>query len=193
MSTTHFAFEGQRRAANEIGMAILLASWGMVFVTLLFAYAIVRTRSAVWPPLTAVAPPMDLAWFNTGVLVASSVAFHLGYRPLTRGDHESFPRWLGITLAPGVLFMILQWRLWTQMRADGLWLDTGPYGSFVAFFTIFHAAHIICALALLLALVPKALDGRFDGGNHAQVRYTGMFWHFLDIAWIAIFLAVFVL
>ena len=36
-----------RRVNANIGMLLFLASWGMMFVTLLFAYGVIRTKAAV--------------------------------------------------------------------------------------------------------------------------------------------------
>ena len=115
MATTVLPLQ-TRRAQATIGMAVLLASWAMVFVTLIFAYAVLRSRELVWPPLGAVPLPQGLAWANTAVLVASSVAFHVGWRHLRAGNPGGFARLLGLTLVLGVLFLGLQAFLWFRVQ-----------------------------------------------------------------------------
>lgn len=182
-----------RRVSANIGMAVSLASLAMVFATFLFAYGIVRSKAAVWPPLDAAPLPLGLAWLNTLVLVASSVTWRRGQRELERGEAGAFNHWLAFTLGLGVLFLGLQATLWGRMHADGLSLGGTQYEAFLFFLTIFHAVHIVAGLGVLLALVPGALGHRLHPHGLTRVRLSGMFWHFLDVAWLAIFLTVFLI
>lgn len=182
-----------RHAAANIGMAIFIASWGMVFVTFIFAYAVMRTHNPVWPPLDTAPLPVGLAWLNTGVLLASSVTYQRGQRALEHGDHGEFNRLLAFTLGLGLLFLGLQATLWSRVHADGLTISGPVFGSWLYFLTVFHAVHIVVGLGLLGALVPRALGHRLYPHDLLRAKLSGMFWHFLDVAWIGIFLTVFIL
>ncbi len=182
-----------RRVTANIGMVLFLASWAMLFVTLIFSYAVIRSRAAVWPPLGAAPLPLGLAWLNTAVLVLSSVTYAFGTRALERGDHTGFNHQLAFTLGLGLLFLGLQANLWSRVHADGLTLSGTLYGSWIYFLTVFHALHILAGLGVLVALIPNAVGHRLYPHNLTRAHLSGMFWHFLDVAWIAIFLAMFVI
>ena len=182
-----------RRIAANIGMLVCLASLAMVFVTLLFSYGVIRTKSAVWPPLDAPALPVGLAWLNTAVLLLSSAVFHRGQQRVQQGDQPAFTRFLLGTFALGLVFLGLQTLLWTRIHADGLRLSGSLYGAWLYFLTVFHAAHILAGLAVVGALLPAALRQRLYPDALTRVHLSGMFWHFLGVAWLAIFVVLFLL
>lgn len=182
--------QGRRVTAN-IGMVLFLASWAMMFITLFFSYGVIRTKAAVWPPLDAAPLPVGLAWVNSGVLLASSVVFGVGERRLREGAHHAFARSLACTIGLGLLFLGLQVVLWQRVHADGLSLSGSLYGSWVYLMTVFHAAHIVVGLGLLFALVPAAVGGRLHPDRQIRVHLSGMFWHFLGVAWLGIFVSLF--
>src|SRR5205814_4863026 len=65
-----------RRSEDEvtsyIGMVIFLASWAMMFAALFFAYALVRFRAPIWPPVDQPRLPILLPALNTVIIAASS-------------------------------------------------------------------------------------------------------------------------
>src|SRR5438128_10237529 len=61
-----------------LGMTLFLASWGILFAALFFAYGMVRLRAPLWPPPLTPELPVALPALNTAVLALSSAALQLG-------------------------------------------------------------------------------------------------------------------
>ena len=111
---------------------------------------------------------------------------------IKRSDTRRFAWWLGLTLVLGVTFLGLQALLWKSAWGSGLQLGSGVLGSVFYGLTLFHAAHIVGGLLALVYLLVRARGGVYDGRRSVPVQLVGMFWHFVDVVWISMFLAIFV-
>src|SRR4051812_24131317 len=114
---------------SSLGMLIFLASWGMMFAGLFFAYGFARSKAIVWPPVGAPALPLALPALNTAVLLASSFVFARGIAALRRGKRDRFRAAVGLTLGLGALLLALQLSLWKSVAAAGLGVADGSYGA----------------------------------------------------------------
>ena len=56
-----------------------------------------------------------------------------------------------------------------------------------------HAAHMIIGLGLLTVLVLQARKGRYGPEYYTPVEISGLYWHFVDIVWIAIFTIIYLI
>ncbi len=50
-----------------------------------------------------------------------------------------------------------------------------------------HALHMVIGIGALIFLVVAAYRGAYDKHWHSHIELTGLYWHFVDIAWIFIF------
>ena len=186
----------RREVDAQIGMIIFLASWGMVFLTLFFALAVLRLQSDTWPPLGSRPLPQTIAAVNTGILLVSSLLLHRGVRAVAEGRPQALRVPLGATMLLGAAFLALQIETWLDLWSSGMRMQQGTYESLFYALTAFHGLHVVAGLGVLLWIVPVA--GRSATGPTAmrdriRVRSSAMFWHFVDLAWIATFLAVYVI
>jgi cytochrome c oxidase subunit 3 len=178
---------------SSLGMLIFLASWGMMFAGLFFAYGFARSKAVVWPPAGAPQLPIGLPAINTAVLVASSAAFVQGISALRRGRRGAFRVAVGVTLVLGVLFLALQLLLWRRVAASGLGVADGSYGAVFYVFTAFHALHVLVGVGILLWVFLRSLGGAYTEHNTINVRMCAMFWHFVDVVWLLMFLTIYVI
>jgi cytochrome c oxidase subunit 3 len=177
---------------SSLGMLVFLASWGMMFAGLFFAYGFARSKAVVWPPAGAPVLPLGLPALNTVVIVTSSVAFAQGLKSLRRGQRGRFQVLAGITAALGALFLALQLTLWQRVVAAGLPV-AGTYGAVFYSFTALHALHVLVGLGLVLWVFARSLFGAYTEHNTINVRMCAMFWHFVDVVWVLMFLTIYVL
>jgi cytochrome c oxidase subunit III len=188
---TRLPLPEESRRTSFVGMVMALASWTMLFVALFFAYAVLRLRAPAWPP-DGVAPlPRLLPFVNTLVLLASSVVLHFGVRPEAEETPGALRRALLFTLGLGSLFLALQLAVWVPLWRSGFRIDTDTYGSIFYGLTVFHALHVLAGLVALAVLLPGALSGRLVSGRSNSVRLSAMFWHFVDVVWVVMFVAVY--
>lgn len=174
-------------------MIIALGSWAMMFGALFFVYAGVRAGTRIWPPPNLPPLPVGLPLLNTLVLGASSAALVLGTRALTRGNRRALPWYVLGAFVLGALFLGLQFVVWQGLWMKGLVPQTGAFASVFYGLTILHALHVLAGLVVLGVIFVRALRGEYTEHNVVRVRVAGMFWHFVDVVWVLMFLALYVL
>jgi cytochrome c oxidase subunit 3 len=173
-------------------MVVFLGSWAMMFAAIFFAYAALRLRSPSWPPFGAIPLPLAIPTLNTLVLLASSGTLHLALRALRRHDIDLFRWWSLATLTLGTAFLALQLLVWLDLWESGLQLRSGVYGSIFYVMTAFHALHVVVGLGFLIWLTAPALRRNARPFGTVPVKLASMFWHFVDVVWVLMFLAVYV-
>ena len=187
----------------RIGIAAGIVSVGTLFVALTTVYIWrqntyrweVHVPSDNWHPLTL---PYRLLFFNTSLLVLSSITLELARRGLLRRAEFATlgirpPRlqtdlpWLGLTVLLGFGFLAGQLMVWNLFRHQGIYLASYPSGSFFYLLTGLHALHLLGGLlALVYILAGNWFRMKLDSQRIA-VDVTGWYWHFMGVLWIYIF------
>lgn len=179
------------RVNATLGMVFFIGSWSMAFGALFLAFLILREKAGVWPPVGTQLPSFDVAALATGVLLASSAAVHLAVSRLKSGRTGAAGLWaLGLGL--GLVFAALQTWLWSDLLGRGVLPDDDQYTSLFFGLTWVHAAHVSLALLALLWMQVGLGLGRYGTHRRAAVQNAALFWHFMDIVWVLMFLAIFV-
>jgi cytochrome c oxidase subunit 3 len=166
------------------GMVMLVLTEAMVFLALLSAYFYVWAINPTWPQ-GGIAPPelARIAGFSV-LLLGSSIpmvlAEHAGRRDLQ-------PR-LRATLA--VAFVMAAVFLGNQVleyRDLGFSADDNAYASLFIVITGLHGLHVLGALVMSAMVQAKAWTGRIRPGRLLTLRVLGIYWHFVDGVWVAVF------
>ena len=186
----------------------------MLFVSLISTYLIYKGRSLVGPypheawtnasgehfnPILNI--PVTSA--STFVLLMSSLAMVLALSAVqnkelpkrTTGERilGSSKLWLWMTALLGTTFLGFQAFEFTSFVHEGLTIRTNLFGS--SFFTLtgFHGAHVTAGVIWLLTLL--AIDYRRGLGpkDALNVDIAALYWHFVDVVWIAIFTLVYLI
>ncbi len=174
-----------------LGMVLFLGSGAMLFASLFFAYGVLRLRHPVWPPAGLPAFPKLLPLVNTAVLGLNAVALRRALRAEKRGVRTEVLVRLGEGLFWGSLFLGLQAVLWTSLLHRGLSLDDGALAAVLYGLTGVHALHLVIGLGALAALLP-AMAGRNWDPRSSRLRLLVMYFHFTFLAWLAMYLLLFV-
>jgi len=181
--------EQMKAFQNSVAMTVTLISFGMLFATLFLGYFLARYNAPVWPPVELQDLPKFLPLASTFVIALSSLAYYM-FEKVEQGKGKF---WF-LTFGLGIIFLVLQWILWGELKVRGIYVDNGHFPSMVYAFTWIHAVHILMGLATLLWL------GRFVFKKNKKHLLTqqkiinvGKFWHFLGIVWFLIYLMMFVL
>jgi cytochrome c oxidase subunit III len=124
------------------------------------------------------------------ILVASSFTMQFGVWAIRRGDTGKLKLWTGITLALGVLFLIGQLYDYSML---GFGIADGPFGTTFYTLTGFHGAHVFGGAVGLAIILARAMRGQFSARNHVAVEAVSMYWHFVDVVWIAVFTTIYFL
>ena len=135
-----------------------------------------------------------LPFWNTVILLTSSVTIHFAHMALKRGRRVRLSVWMFVTVLLGVLFLILQGEeyieAYTQM---GLTLDSGVYGSTFFLLTGFHGFHVTLGTFMLLMIALRCLKGHFSLQDQFGFEAVSWYWHFVDVVWLGLFCFVYLL
>ena len=170
-----------------VGMLLFIASEVMFFGGLFASYFNARAvHVGVWEPPHP-APELEIlpiALPITIILVASSFTMQFGVWAIRRGDQRAMRNWTLLTLVLGVSFLIGQIYDYTTL---GFGVSDGAFGTVFYTLTGFHGAHVFGGAVGLTILAARAGQGQFSQQNHVAVEAISMYWHFVDVVWIALF------
>lgn len=138
---------------------------------------------------------------NTFALIISSYTIVLALKTAKAKDWEApkgvmrflFPdkktavrNYLIATLLLGSMFIVLKLVEWSHLVAEGFTVGT-VQGSIFYVATGAHGLHVFVGLLIMLYLVFKADTIGYDEDNGQGIEYFGLYWHFVDLAWVVIF------
>ncbi|HEY0009350.1 MAG TPA: cytochrome c oxidase subunit 3 [Tepidisphaeraceae bacterium] len=66
-----------------------------------------------------------------------------------------------------------------------------PFYALVMVLILIHALHVVGGLVSLGMVAYNGFKGRYDHEHYTGVRNCVLYWHFLDIVWIAMFTVIF--
>jgi heme/copper-type cytochrome/quinol oxidase subunit 3 len=170
------------RASGWWGMWCLIATEAALFAYLIFAYFYLGAQAQThWVPEV---PKLKMALPNTILLLASSAVLYWGETAIRRNRRGRLSLALAITFFMGSAFAAVQALEW---RAKEFRLWDSAYASTYYVTTGFHMAHVIGGLLMIAMLLAWSLMGKFDQRRHAAVSIGALYWHFVDVVWLAVF------
>ncbi len=193
---------------GKLMMWLFLVSDAFTFGALLISYASIRAAAETWPnpeevfaafPFTHVKIPLGFVSLMTFILIASSVTMVLAVRAGALKDRQGVVKYLGLTIVGGLIFLASQAWEWTHLIMEGMTISSNPwgppqFGQFFFLITGFHGAHVLSGVILNLIVLIKALNGDFDrSGSYQVVENVGLYWHFVDLVWVFVFLAYYLI
>jgi len=175
----------------RLGMWVALASILMLFTALSSAY-IVRAASANdWQPLTM---PRILL-LSTALIVISSGTIEAARRKWSDTVNNSHRRWLLLTVALGIGFLVSQLLAWRQLVRQGVYVASNPHSSFFYLFTATHGIHLLGGLAALAYLSLRKRAPQDDqlavAKSQDRADAVTLYWHFMDFLWLYLFVLLF--
>ena len=157
--------------AATIGLGVFLAVVSSLFALFISAY-FMRMQVADWVQL----PAPKLLWFNTGVLILSSVALQYAQVAARRGRIENVGDGLIVGGLFALTFLVGQLYVWRQLNAAGYFLFTGV-----------HGLHLLGGLVALGKTADKVWRGFEVNQVRLSVRLCALYWHFLLALWLVLF------
>jgi cytochrome c oxidase subunit 3 len=168
----------------KIGLGVFLAVAGSLFALVLSAYSM-RMALLDWRAI----PIPPLLWFNTAVLVVSSLALQWAVVAARRGDRDSLFTGLLAAGVSAVIFLVGQLLAWQQLVSAGFVLQANPSNAFFYMITAIHGLHLLGGLVALGRTIAKAWRDAAAASLRLSVELCAMYWHFLLLIWL-ILLAV---
>lgn len=165
------------------GIWLALAGILMFFAALTSALIVRKGLSNDW---VALAMPR-LLWFNTAVLVLSSLTLARAQRRLALNRVDEFHRWWRLATLLGVVFVAGQLMAWRQLAAAGAYLASNPSSSFFYLLTGTHGAHLLGGIIALFYVGWRRWPKHGRITLPTAVTVSSIYWHFLDGLWVYLF------
>ncbi|MEY3430144.1 MAG: hypothetical protein RLY29_206 [Actinomycetota bacterium] len=187
-----------------VGTIVWLSSELMFFAALFAMYF--TTRAVQGPEIWAESVEMlniPFSALNTTVLVLSSVTCQFGvfaaerFQNYRTGSIWQFSKWgmrewFALTFIMGAFFIGGQVFEYAELVHEGLTLSSSPYGSVFYLATGFHGLHVTGGLiAFLIVMIRVSKARRFGHSQATTAIVVSYYWHFVDIVWIALFSAIY--
>ncbi|ASY25143.1 cytochrome c oxidase subunit III [Candidatus Planktophila lacus] len=189
-----------------VGTIVWLSSELMFFAALFAMYFTTRAVQGpeIWLESTEVLN-IPFAAFNTTVLVLSSVTCQFGVFAAERFQAKrtgsllnvkswGMREWFSLTFLMGAFFIAGQVYEYASLTHEGLALSTNAYTSVFYLATGFHGLHVTGGLiAFLIVMVRVAKARRFTHNQATTAIVASYYWHFVDVVWIALFAAIYLI
>ncbi len=167
---------------EKVALGFFLMVVAVVFSLFTVSYFI-RMELPDWRPL---AEPGQL-WFNTALLVVSSVLFQWTRNMLRRGETRNLKAGLlgGGLFAVG--FILAQLMVWSNLRSQGVTIASNPADSFFYLLTGLHGVHLLGGLWVWSKSSIKLLSGAEPKEIKLSVELCTIYWHTLLVVWVILF------
>ena len=174
-----------RMHPQKFAMWAACGSITMMFAALTSAY-LVRKGAGDWLEFNL--PVVFM--YNTAVILISSVSLQASYHFFKKGNAKLYRSFLWLSLALGVLFMVLQQQGWMELRSLGVYMDINPSAGFFYVISGLHLAHVLGGIAALLSAIIFAHKLRYKVTEKRKNRFQMVltYWHFLGFLWLYLFI-----
>ncbi|HYJ61138.1 MAG TPA: heme-copper oxidase subunit III [Actinomycetota bacterium] len=177
---------------TKLAMWLFLSSECLLFGALITTYMLYRGQSEQPPYPQDV---FDIAYtsVSTFILLSSSLSMVLALAAAEKGDDIRMRLWLLTTAFLGMAFVGGQVYEFTVFYEEGLALGTNLFGTTFYILTGFHGVHVTVGILMLLGLVGLSTSRQLPAQRSFPVEMVGLYWHFVDIVWIAIFVLIYLI
>ena len=138
---------------------------------------------------------LDLALtsFTTFVLLTSSMAMVFALAAFRNGSLLWGRFWVLVVVALGAIFLGGQVYEFTAFVREGLTPSTNLFAASFYMLVGFHGSHVAIGLLWLLTVVYYSYRGRYRTEDTWGIEMAGLYWHFVDLVWVAIFTLIYLI
>jgi cytochrome o ubiquinol oxidase subunit III len=179
-----------KRIVAGFGFWIFLLSDIVLFSALFATYAVLRQETAGGPGPAQLFNSTHVA-IETLCLLLSSFTCGLAMLAARRGNPAMTHLFLVLTGALGSAFLTMEVREFANLLQRGTGPDRSAFLS--AFFTLVgcHGLHVTAGLLWLGTMLAQLRARGFRPNIQRRLMCFSLFWHALDIVWVAVFTIVY--
>lgn len=178
----------------RFGIILFILSEVFFFVSFFWAYYDSSLSPCVelglqWPP-KGILPlgVYSVPLLNTVILLSSGVTITWSHHSLTNNNYSSSLVALGVTVALGVYFLIMQYLEYTESAFS---IADGVYGTTFFMSTGFHGMHVIVGTTFLFYVILMMTKGILLYNHHFMFEAAAWYWHFVDVVWLFLYVSVY--
>jgi len=181
-----------KRVVVGFGFWVFLLSDIVMFSALFAAYAVLVHATAGGPAGPQLFNQVSVA-IQTACLLASSYTCGLMSLAVSAQRRLDTYRFAFVTFALGAAFLALEIREFAGMIASGAAPQTSAFLS--AYFTVVgcHGLHVTAGLIWLAVMMAQVAIKGFRPAVDRRLLCFALFWHALDIIWVWLFTAVYLM
>lgn len=178
----------------KIGIVLFIASEVLFFIRFFWAYFHLRISPDLiigqkWPPQSIVPfNPINVPLLNTTILLRSGISITWAHHNLLKNNLNKFKITILTTCLLGYYFSILQV---IEYKESPFNLTDSSYGSTFFIATGFHGIHVIIGSSFILIRTIMSIKLLLEPTNHTSIEMSAWYWHFVDIVWIYLYLAIY--
>lgn len=182
------------RAGFRYGMLLFILSEAAFFAAFFWSYFDASLFPAeaigsVWPPAhIKTVDPFDLPLMMTMILLLSGCTVTWAHTALLDDNRRDLVRGLGLTVALGAIFSCFQ--IYEYGHTAFGFKDT-IYASTFYMLTGFHGFHVLIGTIFLAVCWWRAARGDYSSKDHFGFEAAAWYWHFVDVVWLFLFVAVY--
>ena len=180
--------------SGKLGVWLFLASEVMLFGALFSTYILLRVGSDSWPH-GADLLNIPLAMVNTFILIISSVTVVLGWASLKLGEKGKAKMYLWATVILACGFLVVKGFEYGGKFAHGISPATNNF--YATYFTMtgLHGLHVVGGIAVFVYLLTSGSKLMDENPEYYanRIECAGLYWHFVDLVWIFLFPALYLL
>jgi cytochrome c oxidase subunit 3 len=182
---------------HRYGMILFIASEVMFFIAWFWAYfnaalypSMHEGIEGVWPPKgIELLDPFVFPLLNTLILLLSGTSVTWAHHALIHDDRKGLKQGLWVTIALGLIFTCVQ--AYEYYHAEYGMADS-IYGAAFYMATGFHGFHVIVGTIFLMVCLARTYKGDFTARQHFGFEAAAWYWHFVDVVWLFLFIAIYV-
>jgi cytochrome c oxidase subunit 3 len=178
----------------QLGVILFIVSEVFAFLSVFWAYFHSSLSPNIelggsWPPagiepLNAFAIPL----LNTLLLLSSGAFVTYGHHGLILGDRKAAINGTFITIVLAILFTGLQYYEYSEASFS---MSDSTYGSVFYASTGLHGLHVIIGTIFILVGFIRLVNYHLTSTHHQGHEAAILYWHFVDVVWLFLFIAVY--
>ena len=168
---------------QKLGLRTIMAASTVLFSLFIVAYSD-RMLVNDWRNM----PEPWLLWFNTGILVISSIVFHQATKYAKKEIFDKTKNCLYFIGFLAYSFLIGQLIVWYQLINTGYYATSNVANAFFYLFTTIHGLHIIGGIYFWGKTTSKFIKRSLKKEDiNNLIDICAVYWHFLLVVWLVLF------
>ncbi|MDQ2816660.1 MAG: heme-copper oxidase subunit III [Candidatus Eremiobacteraeota bacterium] len=180
------------RDQRLLGFLLFLISDCVLFASFIFAYLYMRSSVSVWPPPGVGKADLYVAAVNSIVLFGSGATMHYAIEAFKHERRAKFMAFMLATIVLGCMFLSGQAYEYSHLAQLKTTWPSSTYGA--SFFTLtgMHGFHVFVGVVFLIIVLLQALRGTYTRHKYFGLTAATLYWHFVDVIWVALFFLLYV-
>jgi len=185
---------------SYLGIVLFVVSEAVMFGAFFAQYFYNRILAPEWPNPAGLPPGFErvpafpLPVVLTVLLVSSGFTAHNAQTAIRRDDRDRFQGWLIVTILLGAAFLGGQAYEYTNLILNEHFsISSGIYGTVFFSLTGLHGLHVTVGVLVLTGVLIRGFMGHFSSRSHFGVEGSVLYWHFVDVVWLALYATLYAL